>query len=239
MDALNRVCTGIDGLDTQLGGGVPPGTSILIIADSTNALYRFLDEIAAFGAQQDQDIFWFELDRPRGLMERSLNGAFEGHEDKIKILDAYQPRGAVSRNGSTPFDFQDVDPLAVPDMVTDTLSAAEPGAYRLLFTSLSTLLQTLDPDEVLAFVRHVVALGEDLGGLQIFTLIKNAHPPEEVAMLKHVFTGVFELGMERKGFGLYSYLKIIKLLGVSDAAKLMLFNETDEGLRLESTKRVF
>jgi hypothetical protein len=45
--------------------------------------------------------------------------------------------------------------------------------------------------------------------------------------------------MERKGFGLYSYLKIEKLLGVTDAAKLMLFDETDEGLRLESTKRVF
>lgn len=239
MDALNRVCTGIDGLDTQLGGGVPPGTSILMIADSTNALYRFLDEIAAFGAQQEHDIFWFELDRPRGLMERSLNGAFEGHEECIKILDAYQPRGAASSNGSSPFEFQDADPLAVPDLVTETLSGAEPGAYRLLFTSLSTLLQTLDPDEVLAFVRQVVAMGEDLGGLQIFTLIKDAHPPEEVAMLKHVFTAVFELGMERKGFGLYSYLKIVKLLGVTDAAKLMLFNETDEGLRLESTKRVF
>ncbi len=239
MDGLNRVCTGIDGLDTQLGGGVPPGTSMLMIAESTNALYQFLDEMAAFGASRGEDVVWFELDRPRGVMERSLDNTFQGNEDRLTILDAYEPQGAGGRNGGSPYEIEQAGVSQVPDLVTQHLSQVEPGAYRLVFTSLSTLLQAMDPDEVLAFVRQVVALGEELGGLQIFTLIKDAHPPEQVAMLKHIFTAVFELGMERKGFGLYSYLKIVKLLGVPDAAKLMLFNETEEGLRLESTQRVF
>lgn len=213
---------------------------MLLIAESTNALYQFLDEMAAFGASQGEEILWFELDRPLGLLERSLDGTFEENRERLTILNAYEPNiGNASRNGGSGFHSEETTPTSIPDMVTERLSKVEPNNYRLILTSLSSLLQTVSPEEVLGFLRQVVALGQDLGGLQIFTLIKDAHPPEEVAMFKHVCTAVFELGMERKGFGLYSYLKIEKLLGVPDSAKLMLFNETDEGLRLESTRRVF
>ncbi len=239
MDGADRVCTGIAGLDTQMGGGVPRGTSALLIAESTNALYQFLNEMAAFGVEQGEEILWFELDRPQGLLERSLGRELQRDNSRLTVVNAYEPNvQQVSQNGAG-LDAETATPASVPDLVTERLSKVEPGNYRLVFTSLSSLLQALSADEVLGFMRQVVALGQELGGLQIFTLIKDAHPPEEVAMLKHACTAVFELGMERKGFGLYSYLKIEKLLGVPDSAKLMLFNETEEGLRLESTRRVF
>lgn len=241
MAALDRVCTGVAGLDSQLGGGVPPGTSVLLIAESTNALYQFLDEMAAFGVQQGEEILWFELDRPWGIVENDLDRSIEGRRDRFTVLSAYESSmGSVGgKNGDSGFIHEDIDAREIPERITERLAKVEPGNYRLVLTSLSSLLQSHSPDEVLSMVRQVVALGSELGGLQIFTLIKDAHTPEQVAMLKHACTAVFELGMERKGFGLYSYLKIEKLLGVPDAAKLMLFNETDEGLRLESTRRVF
>jgi KaiC/GvpD/RAD55 family RecA-like ATPase len=240
MDEIDRVCTGVAGLDTQLGGGVPPGTSILLIAESTNALYQFLDEMAAFGTSQGEQILWFELDRPLSILERSLDGTVDDNRENLTILDAYEADPArAGRNGASGYQVERADPHVIPDLVTERLGRVEPGNYRLMLSSLSTLLQDRDPDEVRAFLRQVVAMGEDLGGLQIFSLVKDAHPPDVVAMLKHSCTAVFELGMERKGFGLYSYLKIVKLLGVPDSAKIMLFNETDEGLRLESTQRVF
>lgn len=239
MQGFDRICTGVAGLDSQLGGGVPPGTSILLIAESTNALYKFLDEIAAFGVDQGQEVIWLELDRPWSLVEQSLDTTVDGNRDRLTVLNAYEPHLGESQANGEGFGMETIPADEVPEVTTDRLSQVESGNYRLVLTSLSSLLRTMPADEALDFVRQIVAVGQDLGGLQIFTIIKDAHPPEMLAQFKHACTAVFELGMERKGFGLYSYLKIEKLLGVPDAAKLMLFNETDEGLRLESTKRVF
>jgi archaellum biogenesis ATPase FlaH len=240
MDGFDRICTGVAGLDSQLGGGVPPGTSILLIAESTNALYKFLDELAVFGMEQEQNVLWLELDRPWNLVEDSLETTIDGgNRGYLTVLNAYQPHlGEPSMNGEG-IEMETIQPLDIPDITTDRLSKVEQANYRLVLSSLSSLLQTMDEDAVLDYVRQVVALGQEMGGLQIFTIVKDAHPPELIAQFKHACTAVFELGMERKGFGLYSYLKIEKLLGVADAANLMLFDETDEGLRLENTKRVF
>lgn len=240
MEGFDRICTGVAGLDSQLGGGVPPGTSILLIAESTNALYQFLDETAAFGLDQGQDVVWMELDRPFSVMERSIEANLDGGVDKLTVLNAYEPHiGDTSTNGQGNVGMETITAATVPDEATKRMSELEPDNYRFVLTSLSTLLQSHSVDDVLSFLRQMVALNQEMGGLQIFTVVKDAHPPEVIAKFKHVCTGVFELGMERKGFGLYSYLKIEKLLGVPDSTKLMLFNETDEGLRLESTKRVF
>lgn len=239
MSRPRRVSTGIAGLDAQLGGGVPPGSSILLLAESSNALYQFLDEVAGYGLDTGEAVLWFELDRPWGLIQHGFQRAAHAGKGQLQVFDAYEPRiGDFSPNGSG----LRCDPLApedLPSTASKMLGEMEPNRYRLLISSLSTLLQSVDAAEVQGMIRQLVALGQSMGGLQMFTLVKDAHPPDQVALLKHACTGVFELGIERKGFGLYSYLKVEKLLGVPDAARLLLFNETEGGLRLESTRRVF
>ncbi len=239
MGTPRRVYTGIAGLDAQLGGGVPPGSSILLLAESSNALYTFLDELAGFGLEQGEQVLWFELDRPWGLLQPTFEQSAKKARGTLTIRHAYEPRmDAYSPNGSG-LDFDAIGATDVPPLAAKMLAEAEPYRYRMIVSSLSTLLQSVSVQEVQGMVRQLVAIGQPLGGLQVFTLIKDAHPPDQVALLKHACTGVFELGIERKGFGLYSYLKVEKLLGVPDAARLLLFNETENGLRLESTRRVF
>lgn len=51
--------------------------------------------------------------------------------------------------------------------------------------------------------------------------------------------GVMELGFDRQGFGLYPYLKVTKMRGVPESSRFILFKETDAGLFMESTRRVF
>lgn len=239
MESTERIATGINGLDSQLGGGVPRGTSVLLISDSTNALYQFLAEVAAEGVSGGESVFWFELDRPAGLALPDLKKAAARGEGSLTLLDVYEPKvGQVSTNGSGPTLHQ-LAPADVPAYTAKVLADVEPGAYRLLLTSLSSLRQALSADDVQGYLRQTVAMGHHLGGLHVFSAIREAHTPSEIARMRHACTAVFELGMERKGFGLYSYLKVEKLLGVADAARLLLFNETDQGLRLESTRRVF
>ena len=62
---------------------------------------------------------------------------------------------------------------------------------------------------------------------------------KELALLKLWADGVLELGLDRQGFGLYPYLKVTKMRGVPDSSRFLLFKETERGLFMESTRRVF
>jgi KaiC/GvpD/RAD55 family RecA-like ATPase len=77
------------------------------------------------------------------------------------------------------------------------------------------------------------------GGNLLITAIPELQTPREIALLKLWADGVLELGFDRQGFGLYPYLKVTKMRGVPDSARFLLFKETERGLFMESTRRVF
>jgi hypothetical protein len=87
--------------------------------------------------------------------------------------------------------------------------------------------------------RHLVHTGQESDAMQMVTLVKGLHSPQFEAALKHAATGVMEIGVERKGFGLYNFLQVTKMLNLRDPTRILLFKETDKGLWLESTRRVF
>jgi KaiC/GvpD/RAD55 family RecA-like ATPase len=90
--------------------------------------------------------------------------------------------------------------------------------------------------ERLVELREKVRGGE---GNLLVTAIPDLHTPRELALLKLWGDGVLELGFDRQGFGLYPYLKVTKMRGVPDSARFLLFKETERGLFMESTRRVF
>lgn len=76
-------------------------------------------------------------------------------------------------------------------------------------------------------------------GTMLITATPELHLTRELALLKLWGDGVMELGFDRQGFGLYPFLKVTKMRGVPDSARFLLFKETDKGLFMESTRRVF
>ena len=79
------------------------------------------------------------------------------------------------------------------------------------------------------------AFGSEAPSLTVLTVSSN----DFETRLRHMCGGVLEFGVERKGFGTYNYLYVSKLLNVTDPVKILLWKETEKGLWLESTKRVF
>jgi len=73
----------------------------------------------------------------------------------------------------------------------------------------------------------------------LVTVMDGLHEPREKTRLKLLGDGVLELGFDRQGFGLYPFLKVTKMRGVPDSARFLLFKETEKGLFMESTRRVF
>src|SRR5438477_3650400 len=164
---MSIATTGIAGLDAQLGGGVPRGTTLLLISEPGNAVPLFSEQFAGGGLDAGDDIHFFEFDRPLlGLRQRIEAFVTRGNEKKaaLQIYDGYTPQFGQSRTGRVR------DPNAVPipplHALSSMLSALQQQSasrpYRVVVESLSTLAREGNDRETLEFVRNLVYLGYDL-----------------------------------------------------------------------------
>lgn len=235
--------TGIAGLDAQFGGGVPPGTTILLLGDPSNCIGLFSEQFAAGGVHEADDVLFFELDRPVAhLRERILGLATNGTtaNGRLRLFDGYAPQFGANANGRLgDADAEPLDRKAAFEGVLSHLLGAEPANRRVVLESLSALVTPENQSEVIEFFRRLVFLGQEFGSVQLVSIVRGLHDAVLETQLKHLASGVIEVGVERKGFGIYSTLQVSKMANVQDPLRLLLFRETDKGLWLESTKRVF
>lgn len=235
--------TGLAGLDAQLGGGIPRGTTLLLIGEPGNAIPLFSEQFAGGGLDVGDDVHFFEFDRPLAGLRRAVQAfVMPRSEGKaaLTLYDGYTPRF----NRPPVATLKDANALPVkPDDALNAVmgslqhqSAGRP--YRLVVETLSTLAKE-DERELIDFTRNLVYLGQETGGLHLVSIVKGLHSASFETAMRHLASGVIEFGAERKGFGIYNYLIVSKMLDVKDPVKILLWKETEKGLWLESTKRVF
>ena len=208
-DALS---TGLAGLDAQLGGGVPPGSVHLLLGEPMNALELFTYHFAASSPKS-------------GIKSQFVTTSAQESQVKagIQAIGGDAAKTAVTQlSGSKAWNLP--NPTAGHRYVLDSFSeyALHAGWDKAY--------------ERMVELREKVREGN---GNLLITAVPELQTPREIALLKLWADGVLELGFDRQGFGLYPYLKVTKMRGVPDSARFLLFKETERGLFMESTRRVF
>lgn len=234
--------TGIPGLDGQIGGGVPPGQSLLVLATSGNAPFTFLEHFASAGLKAGETVYYYNLERPKFEVLERLDrlAPSEGPRPNLHYVDCYSVK-------LRDLDQATLDGLGVPnhapkitdDLVRRVLEHPRDVPFRVVVESLSESIDAYGLDATLTMLKILVGVTKMRGGLMAALLVKGVHDPQVEARIAHIVDGVFEFTRERQGFGSYNFLSVTKLRGVSDAERLLLYKETEHGLRLETTRRVF
>ncbi len=233
--------TGISGLDAQLGGGIPRGSTLLLLSEPGNAIGAFAEQFAGGGMNNQEHVLYYQFDRPTDELRQDVQQFVTGgnpKEDALRIFDGYTSQFGRKVSGDTnvtPVDRRGI----LPEVLNELHGVPGDRPHRLVMETLSSVAEEGKEGAVMDFVRNVVYLTRETGGTALFTLVNGMHDPQVEARLKHLVDGVLEMGVEKKGFGLYSYLVVRKMLGVPDPVRILLFKQTDKGLWLESTKRVF
>lgn len=235
------VSTGIQGLDAQFGGGFPAGSSILLLADPSNAPYVFNEQFAAAGLEGGDRVYFYSLERPK---EEILHGmrAFMTKDPtaSLQFFDCYSVKlrpltaASMKKLGVTNHAVN-----VTEDIVERLLSEKLTTSFRVIIESVSGAIQTYGLEPTMTMLRQLSGIVQKLGGTASFLLIKGLHDRSVETAIRHLCDGVVEFGVDRQGFGLYSYISISKMRGVPDATRLLLYKETEKGLWLESTRRVF
>ncbi|MES2154000.1 MAG: RAD55 family ATPase [bacterium] len=206
-----RLTTGLSGLDAQLGGGIPGGSVVLLLGEPMNAHELFTYHFAG-GNKLGKCIFVTTSGEDAQIQDGVKAIGAEGAKGRIQVV---QLGGAAKDK--------------LPDF----------GGERYVLDSFSEHVASIGWDAGFARLRALRDQVHKSEGTLLVTATPELHTTKEIALLKLWADGVMELGFDRQGFGLYPYLKVTKMRGVPDSARFLLFKETDKGLFMESTRRVF
>jgi KaiC/GvpD/RAD55 family RecA-like ATPase len=209
--AVARFSTGLAGLDAQLGGGVPAGSCHLVLGEPMNAQELLSYHFAAAGTAAGGTVFYTTDYTP----------------DEVTA--------GLRRVGGKP------ERMAIVELPKEgDWKVAGPGkGVRIVVDSYSDLVLEWGWDEAFHQLRRLKEQMRKAGGNLFISCATGLHDEAQRTRLRQWADGVLELGFDRQGFGLYPYLKVTKLRGVPESSRFLLFKETEQGLFMESTKRVF
>lgn len=206
-----RRTTGLSGLDAQLGGGTLPGTVQLLVGQPMNAFELFGYHFAAGGTKTGGVRFL--------TTDRTPDDVLAG----------------VQRVGGDP---KKTEAVAFPHKGKWDIPPLKAG-YRYVLDDVGTMALAIGFDETMARLAKLRDDARAEGVDVLVTLTEGLLSPEQQIRCKQWADGVLELGFDRQGFGLYPYLKVTKMRGVPESSRFILFKETEAGLFMESTRRVF
>ena len=242
-----RVPTGVAGLDVQLGGGVPPGTTILLLAEPGASMEVFAQQFAYGGLVNNEDVFYFSSEHPLPEVASGMeyfNWHIRKHleEGKFDFIDAYSPRfynvlpkQLVCDLSAKDFLKKGTDSL---NMLKDTVTHARSCKYRGVIDSISYFLRSYDLNNVLNVIEIISSMGKATGAVHLLLMTSGMHEPIVENNMKHICDGVIEFRMRERGSEVERSILLRKMRGMIVPNRTISYVVTPKGIELETTTRV-
>lgn len=243
----NLKTTGIEGLDIQMGGGIPPGTTLLVLAESGAGAEIFNKQFILGGLENGDKATYFSSDHSIPEIKTDMKQfgwdveEYE-KEGKLEFIDMYTPRffsilPTELRNKISAKEFlkQGVDPF---NQLKTSVCQNHGSRYRAVIDSVSYFLRTYDMNSVVEVIELMSSIGKFTGSIYLISMGLGLHDDITVNTMKHLVDGVIEFYVKERGSHIERGLVIRKMRGMIVPNKSISFDITSKGLELETTTRV-
>jgi circadian clock protein KaiC len=231
-----RCKTGIEVLDSELNGGIPVGSTILISGGSGVGKTTLCMEFLANGAKLgEKGIFFTATETVNKLKQFQGNYNFFD-EDLVKSgdLSIIDLTSISDRLGLSPERYTLEEANILFEVIRDI--AKEIDAKRLIIDSITSLCFRLQEREMIR--DFIFRLGSSLTAMRCTTLLTSEIPPKvfkysQYEIEEFIVDGILFLGdIERKG-DLIRTIQIVKMRGTSHSrSKLVLTMSSKNGIEL-------
>lgn len=228
---VRKIKTGIEGLDSLLGGGIPQGHSVLLAGSCGTGKTILSQEFLFTGAKEGENGIYITLSESRDKMIRNMEefNFFDTdivESNKIKIVDMTQDARLMN-----------LEPLTVNgimNMITSIIRDSK--AERVVIDSITAICNILSDDKS---IRELLfELGLQLQYLDCTTIFISEIPPMKFqysvfGIEEFISDGVILLSeFEDKG-DLIRTLQVVKMRGVGHARNRQIMQITKEGIELK------
>ncbi|MCM1987716.1 MULTISPECIES: RAD55 family ATPase [Methanococcoides] len=242
-----RVPTGVMGLDVQLGGGVPPGTTILLLAEPGASSEVFAQQFIYGGLVNQEEVYYFSAEHPiQEIVEDMKNFGWniekQIEEGKVDFIDAYTtrfsnilPKETFSNLSAKDFLKLNTDAM---NLLKSSVTKERKGPYRGVVDSISYFLRSYELNSVIEAIEIISSMGKITKSVQLVMMTGGMHDTIVENNLKSVCDGVIEFRMRERGSEIERSILIRKMRGMIPPDKTISYNITHKGVELETTTRV-
>ncbi|WP_406660231.1 ATPase domain-containing protein [Methanolobus sp. ZRKC3] len=242
-----RVPTGISGLDVQLGGGVPPGSTILALAEPGANSDLFAQQFVNGGLLNNENVYYFSSEHPvneviqdMGNMSWDVRKHIE--DGSLEFIDAYAPRfynvlpkGFTSDLSAKDFLKRGTDSM---NLLKSAVTQERNMKYRGVIDSISYFLRSYDLNNVVEAIEIISSVGKATGAIQLILMTSGMHDSITENTLKHICDGVIEFRIRERGSELERTIMIRKMRGMLIPNRTISYIISTKGIELETTTRV-
>ncbi len=248
-----RIRIGMGGLDEKLGGGIPAGSTVLLISNQEGPVRLFCQQIAFLLGNEGHRIHYFTIVREPSYIREEMR-VYERDTDEMEqrgqwtFIDAYTPRvqallqgGGQNQGffGSTTGASSAGSRVLGSDLFVtlrrDILSQLEEGDI-VIIDSLSDLLVNHDKTSVRELLEILGSQIYAKNGLVFMPILSDIHDPQTVATISHLSDVVVEFEVESEH--LEGRLRFWKMRRATLRPLLLPFSITDRGVMAETFGRV-
>jgi non-specific serine/threonine protein kinase len=240
---VERVKTGIEGLDDVLGGGLPDRSLLFTIGDSGSHYETFVQqilynhalrggkvayytsEISSLDIQDDMSVYgWNTKEFTKKDSWLFINVQTPDLQE-LSQLTAFQVEGPKIALSTT-----------LASLKSDFLARAKDGRWTALH--LSHLLLRYDFRDVVDTILYMKLVVRHYRGLHFLIMPMGIHEDQKINALKHLVDGILEFSMQERAREYEGLLTIRKLRRVLHRTRTFPFMVSDKGIYVERAERI-
>ena len=225
---MNRLKTGIVGLDRMIEGGIPEKASIILIGPPGCGKSTLAKQFIAQGIKEKQEAMYVTLDSSPDEITSSMKTFGWRSGSLLNFIDAYSWRVGKGKGKHTISNLGNVNELNI-EISAVIQEQTKSKIKRSVFDSISTLLIYANPSLVVKFIPVLLAKEKQGGYTNILILEEGVHDAKTVTTLNYVTDGVIEFKME----GDKRFLRISRMKNTKHKRDWVEFKVTDKGIVLK------
>jgi len=231
--------TGIISLDSQLRGGFPADSVILILEDPGAGADVFSFHFAIEGLKNGEKVLYVITDDTADELKESMTLYFDIPPDelsKLNILDLFSPRlrdVKAERNAKEFLKKMRYDPL------NGLRTLLQNEKYdRVIVNNIIYFFMYCDHEEVFKLIEEFSIISKRNESIFLVLMTKGMFDSQTETAMKHVADGVIELTVREVENEVQRRFKVIKLKRVLVPKSILRYDLTEKGIKMESVMRV-
>ena len=233
---MKRYPTGILDLDSQIGGGFPEGSVILLLEDPGAEAEILSFYFVVEGLKKNEKALYITTDDTMEEIKESLKVYFnipENISEKIKFIDLMSSRivGGCKSFGSIPSIYGDAHNQVINGIFKECYD-------RIVLNNLAYFTKNYDRDTVMNLLENLSIYVKRKKSVVLILLPKGLLDSSYEVAIKHVVDGVIEMSIVEAENEVQRRIKILKLKRTIVPKSIFRYEITDKGISLESVKRI-
>jgi len=230
---MEKMPTGVKGLDDMLGGGIPTGYNIVLLGKPGTKKSLLAKHIAYEHLEGGGTTLFVVTDKsPVNLMSEFKECGWEDcqtyvENGSIEIIDVYSWKtgksGAIQAGDLT---------KVLIEIGKRRKKLEEKRNVMEIFDTASEFLVHADPKHVLKFFEKACARARESGTMLLFIVEDGMHTDEQITIIESFSQGTIELKEDTKG----RYVRIQKMDAVDYPLKWFPLDLTEKGIKVLKKK---